>query len=332
MDNLLSLLFPNTPVLIAVSGGVDSMVLLHRAMEALPSNHITIVHFDHGIRGTDSKDDRIFVENFAKQHALSCLSTEENITLLAQKEKRSLEEIGRERRYAFFAQVAKETGVNTLLTAHHLDDRIETAMLHLIRGTKLRGIHALKPKDRRMISSDLPELNIYRPLIHIPKSDIITYAKAYNIPYREDSTNSDIYYRRNFLRHQILPQYSAINPGYRKAFDQFIQYTESISQWQSEVIRGWLQQRHESLSKLHDRFSEAVWIFSKQDFQSETHFFREEIIAFLYHEAHHGNIGLSETLMSELMRFIHGNAPYGKKNIRNLCLERRGEWIIVQYL
>lgn len=119
----------------------------------------------------------------------------------------SIEMTARKYRYDFLHRVRDETQARYILTAHHLDDRIETAVFHLIRGTKLGGIHAL-----RELSHD----GILRLLLSIPKSEIIEYATLHDISYREDSSNTDTEYLRNKIRHDILPEFSSINSEYRE--------------------------------------------------------------------------------------------------------------------
>lgn len=131
-----------------------------------------------------------------------------------------------------------------ILTAHHGDDRIETALFNLIRGAKLGGIHALSslkyPKEQppgRMIraddilSSSQITAIIFRPLLPCSKAEIHLYAQQQNITFREDSTNTDIRYQRNYMRHEVLPRFEYINREYRQALSNFIDYSEDLKSW-----------------------------------------------------------------------------------------------------
>ena len=135
------------PVIIGVSGGVDSMVLLHLAMQQLPKNAIIVAHFDHGLRGADSDGDRIFVENFCRENNLIFESEFQKIDEIANSQKMSIEATARKYRYQFFAKIYQKYNAHALCTAHHADDRIESAMFNLIRGTKFGGLTTLKNKD-----------------------------------------------------------------------------------------------------------------------------------------------------------------------------------------
>ena len=135
------------PVVIGVSGGVDSMVLLYLSMQQLPKNAIIVAHFDHGLRGDASDGDRIFVENFCRENNLIFESEIQKIDEIANSQKMSIEAAARKYRYQFFAKIYQKYDANALCTAHHADDRIESAMFNIIRGTKFGGLIALKNQD-----------------------------------------------------------------------------------------------------------------------------------------------------------------------------------------
>ena len=113
------------------------------------------------------------------------------------------------------------------MTAHHLDDRIETAIFNLIRGTKFSGLFALRESEVRKIGDTM--VSLFRPFLRIPKSEIMAYAREHMVDFREDSSNSDIIFQRNFIRHEILPKFENINPEYRKAINNFIEYIECLA-------------------------------------------------------------------------------------------------------
>lgn len=130
-------------LIVAVSGGVDSMVLLDLVSKVHPKGKIIVAHFDHSLRGDESDKDALFVEEYAQARCLIFTKEKLDIRTLSQDEKSSIETTARKYRYNFFLEVARKYGAQYILTAHHQDDRIETALFHLIRGTKLGGIHAL---------------------------------------------------------------------------------------------------------------------------------------------------------------------------------------------
>ena len=168
--------------LIAVSGGVDSVVLLE--MLAKKHENILVAHFDHGIR-EDSKEDAIFVRQLAVKYGVKFFTKREELGANASEEK------ARRARYKFLRELSEKQNA-TIVTAHHLDDVVETIIINMVRGTGWRGLAVLNAED------------IYRPLINFKKQEIINYAKQNNLKWREDSTNSLNVYMRNIVRHKIV--------------------------------------------------------------------------------------------------------------------------------
>ena len=167
--------------LIAVSGGVDSVVLLD--MLAKKHENILVAHFDHGIR-KDSKEDAIFVRQLAVKYGVKFFTKREELGANASEEK------ARRARYKFLRELSEKQNA-TIVTAHHLDDVVETIIINMVRGTGWRGLAVLNAED------------ICRPLINFKKQEIINYAKQNNLKWREDSTNSLNVYMRNIVRHKI---------------------------------------------------------------------------------------------------------------------------------
>lgn len=171
---------------VAVSGGVDSMALLHM-LKNLPDVKLIVAHYDHGIR-EDSKKDRELVEQTAKQYGLEFVYGEGRLG------SNTSEAAAREARYAFLHRIAEFNHARAIITAHHQDDAIETAIINWIRGTGRRGYSSLR-------SSDV----LLRPLLDIPKQELINYAKRNHITWREDTTNQDPKYLRNLIRLRVMP-------------------------------------------------------------------------------------------------------------------------------
>lgn len=181
---------PAGKYVIAVSGGVDSVVLLH-LLHDIRGLTLTVAHFDHGIR-PDSAADREFVAGLATQHGLPFVTAEGKLGTVAS------EAAARTARYAFLEQVQKEYGATGIITAHHQNDLLETAIINMVRGTGRRGLTSLASTSLRM-----------RPLLPFSKSQILAYAVAHGLEWREDSTNADATYLRNYIRLQVLPKFSS---------------------------------------------------------------------------------------------------------------------------
>lgn len=172
---------------LAVSGGVDSMVLFD-LLHKRPGVTLTVAHFNHGIR-PDAHLDKQLVENIAKQAGVSFVHTKGNLGPEAS------EAQARAARYEFLQKVKAASGARAIITAHHQDDLIETALLNILRGTGRRGLSSLKSTD-----------GIIRPLLSYPKQRIRDYAAANRLAWREDSTNTDTRYKRNYVRHELVPR------------------------------------------------------------------------------------------------------------------------------
>lgn len=172
---------------VAVSGGVDSMALLH-ALRGRPDLKITVAHFDHGIR-PDSAEDRRLVQAAAQAYGLPFVYATADLG------PGTSEAAAREARYRFLHSVKTASGAQGIITAHHRDDVLETAVINILRGTKRKGLSALRSTD-----------TIVRPLLHLPKQSIRGYAQKHNLAWREDSTNQDVNYLRNYIRHMVLPR------------------------------------------------------------------------------------------------------------------------------
>lgn len=170
--------------IVAVSGGVDSVVLLDMlAKGAVSPEDLLVAHFDHGIRDDSSRDER-FVSNLAAQYGLLYSGKREELG------KDASESLARDRRYAFLRELAQQHNAR-IVTAHHLDDLVETVAINLKRGTGWRGLAAL-------------DSDVLRPLIDTPKQKLIKYAELNNLKWHEDSTNSSDGYLRNRLRKKTV--------------------------------------------------------------------------------------------------------------------------------
>ena len=192
-------------LLCAVSGGADSMCLLHVLWSR--GYDVTAAHFEHGIRGEESLRDAKFVETWCKEHNIPFVIEHADVPACAEKSGMSLEETARELRYDFLNRAAEKLGADRILTAHNLDDNAETVLFNLVRGSGAAGLCGI-PESRD---------KILRPLLHVSRTEIEAYLKENNIPHVEDSTNRRDDYTRNRMRHRVMPQLREINPRFSEA-------------------------------------------------------------------------------------------------------------------
>jgi len=214
-----------TRILLALSGGVDSVVLfdLFQKMNC----DFAIAHCNFCLRGNESEDDEKFIYSISKINNIKLFVERFNTTEYAQKNNTSIQMAARELRYNWFKTLKKEFNYNFLATAHHHDDAIETVLINLIRGTGISGLHGIKK------SHD----NIIRPLISFHKKDILNYAYVNKLSYREDSSNTDDKYVRNKIRNQLIPLMQQINPNVTMSIGKTMSRIYEVEKLYVQIIR-----------------------------------------------------------------------------------------------
>jgi tRNA(Ile)-lysidine synthase len=198
-------------VLLAVSGGVDSVVMCH--LFAQTDFSFGIAHCNFALRGAESDEDALFVESLAKQYNVPFYSKNCDTSAYAKKHKISIQMAARDLRFAWFEELCQTKGYAVYATAHHADDAIETYFINQLRGTGIAGLHGLLPKNEKLI----------HPLLFTTRNEIETYIKQNKLGFREDSSNKSTRYLRNSLRHKLMPVLESLQPSYRDIFMQNMQ-------------------------------------------------------------------------------------------------------------
>src|SRR5436309_5789769 len=193
---------PSKRYLIGVSGGRDSVALLH-LLVANGYKKLVICHLNHQLRGAASRRDARFVEKIARNLRLDCEVGSANVGALATQSKLSIESAARFARFAFFVEIARRRRCSRIFLAHHADDLVETALLNLFRGAGPGGMAAMRKFSIHRIGKT--ELTILRPLLGVWRSEIDSYVRQNELEFREDSTNATLHSSRNKIRHRILP-------------------------------------------------------------------------------------------------------------------------------
>jgi tRNA(Ile)-lysidine synthase len=196
----------NAGILLTISGGVDSMCML-RLFER--SNYkIMVAHVNFQLRAEDSVGDELMIQNYCHEHKIGFESIKFDTLEYAKENKISMEMAARELRYTWFETLLKKYKLDYIATAHHAEDSLETAILNLVRGTGLSGLKGILPMQG----------NLIRPLLFAQKNEILEFAKLEKIVWREDSSNASDKYKRNFIRHQVIPLFKELNPRVTENF------------------------------------------------------------------------------------------------------------------
>ncbi len=198
------LVAPGQGVVVAVSGGLDSVVLLD-VMHQLAGEpgrmwSLVVAHLDHALR-EESADDARFVQALAGQGGLECVAERRDVADVAAERGIGLEEAARHERLAFLQRVARDHGCGAVALAHHADDQVETALFRLFRGAHLRGLAGMRP-SRPMGDG----VRLIRPMLALRREELQSYAQTRGLRWREDVTNRDTTMARNYIRHELLPQ------------------------------------------------------------------------------------------------------------------------------
>lgn len=196
----------DTPLLLAVSGGLDSMVLADLCIKS--GLDIALAHCNFKLRNEESDGDEDFIKAFAQTNNLEVYITHFETETVATTQKQSIQMAARQLRYGWFETLKNQNGFEYILTAHHADDNLETMLINLSRGTGLDGL------------TGIPELNgsIVRPLLEFDREDIHDFATYHKLSWREDSSNNSTKYVRNNLRHTIIPLLKEMNPSFIESF------------------------------------------------------------------------------------------------------------------
>jgi len=198
-------------VLLAVSGGVDSIVMADLFLRSRFGKNITVAHCNFHLRGEESDGDEVFVRSWAESNGIPFRKVDFDTVGYASSKGISVEMAARELRYSWFASLCEAEGFQAVAVAHNANDNAETLILNLLRGTGLKGICGMRDV------SPLPgsqSAKLIRPLLWASREDILEYAVSQGLKWREDSTNSDSAYKRNLIRNEVFPLFERVNPSF----------------------------------------------------------------------------------------------------------------------
>ena len=232
---------PGGLILTAVSGGADSMCLLHALLTLRDRAAITVAaaHFNHQLR-PEAAAEEAFVRNWCAAHGVPFYVGQADVAAQAAKTGAGIEETARTLRYAFLEATAEQTGADRIATAHQAGDNAETVLFHLIRGSGLKGLGGIPPVRGKII----------RPLLTVERREIEAYLTCHKVPHVEDASNEDTTYRRNYLRREILPRLEGLNPRLNQRL------WESACQFRRED--AYLDEQAQTVLELLTRLPEGV--------------------------------------------------------------------------
>lgn len=218
--------YPYDRILCAVSGGMDSMAMLHLLMRE--GYTVAIAHCNFQLRGEESARDEDFVKTAAENLGIPSFIQRFDTKKIAAQKKKSIQETARELRYAWFKEISDQHDYHKIATAHHLDDSMETFFMHLGRGTGIDGLTGIP-----MIQG-----NVIRPLSYFTRQEIETFIHEHQINYVEDSSNLEDTYTRNVVRHHIIPKMKEIFPAFGQTFPDTLRHLQRIKNlYQKSIIR-----------------------------------------------------------------------------------------------
>lgn len=287
-------------ILIAVSGGIDSSVLLH--LLAGEDIEAGIVHCNFKLRGEESEEDERFIRSLGARCNIPVHVRSFDTLSYAASQKCSIQEAARDLRYSYFEEVLETEGYDHIAVAHHANDQMETMIFHLMRGTGMAGLHGIKPCRGHII----------RPLLFAQREEIRGYADKNGIEFREDSSNHSDKYTRNRIRREIVPAFKAVEPNSVKAFSNT---ARSVGQ-QEELLCFFLEDLRSKLLKVNTTSGEVE--VPKSEIRRYPH--PAEVLYYLVND-----LGFSRTMIADIL-----DAEPGRKveSDRYTLYSERAVWVI----
>jgi len=280
----------STPLVVAVSGGPDSMCLLHVFKEQ-GFKKVVVAHLDHQIRPNSHKDAEL-VKKTAADYGYDFELMQVQIKKLAGQSNENLEAVGREERYKFFRELKKKYKAEYIVTAHHADDQVETVLLNMLRGAGLEGLAGMK-----IIEGDL-----WRPLLSYSKQELEVYCKKKKLKFIRESTNRDLEYRRNFLRLKVIPLFKKLNPNFLGTMENNIRIWNSAA----EYLQRESEKTVESLRLKQHRYDLKKFLHLDEVLQGV-------VIRRIFEEVHGHKKNLQQSHLEQVLKILRTNVSGKKK-------------------
>lgn len=283
-------------VLVACSTGVDSMVLLHLVIKALPTTQIVVAHVNHQKR-LQSEIEEAYIKKFCDERSIKCY-----VMRLDHIDEGNFQSIARNKRYKFFEDIAKKENIKYILLAHHANDNLETIIMRLLKSSSLKGYGGIEKET--IYHNNI----LYRPLLELPKTKIKEYASLNNIEYYEDSSNSELDYTRNRIRHLITPILLEENPNLYSAINYYSQTILSASEMIEKEEIAFIKDK----IMVNNKNDIITYQLSRQDYLSLSLFMRRQVIFRLlkkYNLSHQCITEIEKKILSQKTNLVSAITP-----------------------
>jgi tRNA(Ile)-lysidine synthase len=301
----------NVPLILAVSGGPDSMTLLDVVRQVLFDVNIHVVHVNHGLRKTAGRDEKV-VADYCQKYGLDFVARKADVAGVRARSKTSVEETARDLRYKILQKEAARYRAAYILLAHTSDDQAETVLFNIVRGAGLRGLGGMKEQNG----------NLLRPLLSVPKVELVAYAKSAKVAYVVDESNASLEYTRNFIRRKLVPLIAKINPQFS---GQLLQTAQTV-QGAEMAVRDMARLHIAALAKI----SKTELVFPLSKFMEMTPFMRAEVIKVGADMLGVGGIEWSAAQLAQLDKMIgSGNSMTSRSIGGKLLVEKRYDKISI---
>lgn len=310
-------------IILACSTWPDSMFLLYKILETKYKKNLVVCYFNHKLRPEADEEEK-WIENFWEEQGIIVEIADCEVEKIRDNlyPSKWLEEVAREKRYAFLNAILNIYNADKVITWHHLDDKIETFFFNLVRGSKITWLINMQEKS----------WNILRPLINIEKNNILDYLNKNNLEYKLDNSNFDTKFTRNRLRHDIIPQFEHVNSSYKNNINNLSNYLEEVKDFIDKEVNKFLTEQWILIfnsEKYKINTLEINGYFYISDFNKLSSLLKKEIIRHIFYISNwKSTIWLSEWNINEIIKFINWKNNKTIKEIKELKMKKENEIII----